>query len=61
MAREGDNYNDAYYVPIKTGSGRIIVETNNFGQAATISLGLLTCQCNTFIQTSRPGSIETIK
>ena len=30
MAREGDNYNDEYYVPIKNGSGRGIVEPNIF-------------------------------
>ena len=61
MDREGDNDNDEYYVPIKTKLGRIIVNPNSFGQAAAIALGILTFQCNTFLQTSRPGSIETIK
>ena len=32
-----------------------------FLQAAAISLGILTCQCNDFLQNSRPGLIETIK
>ena len=41
--------------------GRIFVTPNSFGQAAAIALGILTFQCNTFLQTSRPGSIETIK
>ena len=61
MAREGDNYNDYYYVPIQTGSDRRIVKTNRFGQSYTIALGILTFQYNYFLQTSRPGSIETIK
>ena len=61
MARGGDNDNYSCYVPIQTISGQIIVNPDRFGQAAAISLGLLTCQCNTFLQTSRPGSIETIK
>ena len=61
MAQEGDNENDEYYVPIQTRSGQIIVKTNRFGQAAAIALGLLTCQCNAFLQNLRPISIETIK
>ena len=61
MAREGDNDNDKYYVPIQTRSSRRIVQPNHFGQASAISLGLLTFQCNAFLQTLRPGSIETIK
>ena len=61
MDREGDNDNDKYYVPIQTRSGRRIVKPNCFGQAAAISLGLLTFQCNTFLQTLQPGSIDTIK
>ena len=51
MAREGDNDNDEYYVPIRTRSVRIIFKTNIFGQAAAIALGLLTFQCNAFLQT----------
>ena len=61
MVRERDNDNDEYYVPIKTRSGWRIVNSNPFGQASEIAIGLLTCQCNDFLQTSRPGSIETIK
>ena len=61
MDREGDNDNDKYYVPIQTRSGRIIVNPNRFGQAAAIALGLLTFQCNAFLQTLQPGSIDTIK
>ena len=61
MAWEGDNYNGEYYVLIQTRSGRKIVKTNRFGQAAVISLGLLTFQLNAFLQNSRSGSIETIK
>ena len=41
--------------------GKIIVKPNPFGQAAAISLGLLTCQYNAYLQTSGPGSIEIIK
>ena len=61
MDREGDNDNNEYYELIQTRSSLIIVKPNRFGQAAAISLGLLTCQCNAFLQTSLPGSIETIK
>ena len=61
MAQEGDNDNDEYYIPIQTISGRIFVKPNQFGQATAISLGLLTCQYNDFLQTSRQGSIEDIK
>ena len=61
MAREGDNDNGEYYVPIQTRLGRIIVNPNGFVQSSAISLGLLTFQWNAFLQTSRPGSIETIK
>ena len=60
MAREGDNYNDEYYVPIKTRLGQIIVESNCFRQAASIALGILTFQQNDLLKTSRLGSIETI-
>ena len=61
MAREGDNYNDEYYVPIKTRLVRRIFKPNSFVLADAIELGLLTCQCNSFLKTSRPGPIETIK
>ena len=61
MDREGDNYNDEYYVRIKTISGRRIVNQNCFEQSAAIALCILTCQCIAFLQTSRPGSIETTK
>ena len=61
MAREGDNGDDEYYVPIQTISVERIVKTNRVGQASAIALGLLTCQCNAFLQTSIPGSIETTK
>ena len=61
MAREGDNDNGNYYLPIQTISCQITAKTNRFVQAAAISLGILTCQCNSFLQTSVPGSIETIK
>ena len=39
----------------------MIVKPNRFGQAAEIALGILTFQFNAFLQSSRPGSIETIK
>ena len=55
MAREGDNDNDEYYILIQTRSGRRINKPNRFGQAAAIALGLLTFQCNAFLQNSRPG------
>ena len=61
MAREGDNDNGEYYVPIQTRLGRRIVKPNRFGQEAAILLGLLTYQCNGLLQISRPGSIEAIK
>ena len=61
MAQEGDNNNDEYYVPIQTKLGRIIVKPDRFRQETTIALGILTCQCNDFFQTSRPCSIEIIK
>ena len=61
MSHEGDNENIEYYVPIQTRSGIMIVEPNRFRQETAIALGLLTLQCNTFLQTSRPVSIETIK
>ena len=61
MDQEGDNDNDKYYVPIQIISGQRIFKPNCFGQAAAISLGLLTFQCNTFPQTLQPGSIDTIK
>ena len=61
MDREGDNENDKYYAPIRNRSGRRIVKPNCFGQASAIALSILTCQCNSFLQTSQPGSIETIK
>ena len=57
MDREGDKDNDEYYVPIKNLSGRRFVKPNRFEQADAIALGLLTCQCNAFLQTSLPGSI----
>ena len=50
MAREGDNDNDEYYVPIQTRLGRRIVNPNCFGQSAAISLGLLNFQFNAFLQ-----------
>ena len=59
MVQEGDNENDKYYVSIKTISGWRIVKPNLFGQASEIAIGVLTCQYNSFLQTSRPGSIET--
>ena len=40
MDREGDKWNDEYYVLIQTRSGWIIVKPNRFDQASTISLGL---------------------
>ena len=46
---------------MQTRSGQVIVNPNRFGQAATIVLCLLTCQCNAFLKPLRPGSIETIK
>ena len=61
MARNVDNDNYKYYVPIQTRSGRRIVKPNCFGQVATIALDLLTFKFNAFLQNSRPGSIETIK
>ena len=61
MDQEGDNENDEYYVLIKTRSGRIITNPNRFWQAASLALGLSTFQCNDLPQTSRPGSIETIR
>ena len=61
MDREGDNDNDKYYVPIQTRSGQRTVKPNRFGKAATIALDLLTFQCNTFLKTLQPGSIDTIK
>ena len=61
MAREGDNDNDKYYVPIQNISGRRIVKPNRFGQAAAIALGLLTFQCDAFLQTLQTGSVDTIK
>ena len=61
MALEGDDDNNDYYVPIQTRSGRKIVKPTRFGQGIAIALGLLTCQCSAFLQTSRPGSMETIK
>ena len=57
MAREVDNENDEYYVLIQTKLGGIIIKTNRFRQAAAIAIGILTCQCNAFLKTSRPGSI----
>ena len=60
MTLEGDNDNPEYFVPIQTRSGRRIVKPNRFGQAAAISLGILTFQCNAFLKTPRPGLIETI-
>ena len=40
---------------------RRIFNKNIFGKASAIEIGLLTCQGNYFLQTSQPGSIETIK
>ena len=60
MDQEGDNENDEYYVLIQTRLVQRIVKPNRFGQASAIALGLFTCQCNAFLKTSRPGSIETI-
>ena len=60
MDRDGDNYNDEYYVPIQTISGSRIIKPNRFGKAAAIVIGLLTCQWNSSQQTSRPGSIKNI-
>ena len=40
MDQEEDNYNVEYYVPIKTRLGQIIVNPNNFEQAAAIALGI---------------------
>ena len=61
MDQQGYNDNDEHYVPIQTRLSRRLNKPNRFVQAAAIALGLLTCQCNAFLQTSRPGSIETIK
>ena len=61
MAQEGDNYNDDYYLLIQTRSNQIIFKPDSSGQASSIALGILTCQFNAFLQTSRPGSIEIIK
>ena len=61
MTREGDNENAEYYVPIQTRSCQRIFKPNCFLQASAISLGILTCQYNAFLKTSRPGLIETIK
>ena len=61
MAQEGNNDSNEYYVPMRTILGRRIVKPKRFGQAAAISLGILNCQCNDFLQTPQPGSIETIK
>ena len=58
MTLEVDNDNDEYYVLIQTILVRIIVRSNIFGQATAISIGLLTCQWNAFLQTLRTGSIE---
>ena len=52
MAREGDNDNDKYFVPIKTRSGLRIIKPICFGQAAAIVLGLLTFQCTAFMKSS---------
>ena len=54
MAQGGDNYNDEYYVLIKTRSSQMIVQLNRIVQADAIALGLLTCKLNVFLQTSRP-------
>ena len=35
------------------------VKPNRFGKKAAITLFLLSCQCNDFLQTSQPASIET--
>ena len=61
MSRQGDNDNDEYYVLIQTILGRRIFKLNIFGQSAAIALGIFTCRYNDFLQTSRTGSIETIK
>ena len=61
MYLERDNDNDEYYVPIKTRLGQINFNPNCFGQVAAIALGLLTCQFNSLLKTSRPGSIEPSK
>ena len=61
MVWEGDNYNDEYNVPIQTSSIQRIVNPNIFIQEASIALGVLTLHYNALLQTSRPGSIETIK
>ena len=57
MAQERDNDNGEYYETIQTISDRVIFKPDRFGKASEIALGLLTCQCNDFLQTSRPGSI----
>ena len=44
MAREGDNDNYEYNVPIQTISGQRIGKPNRFVQAAAIALDILTCQ-----------------
>ena len=44
MAREGDNENGEYYVPIQVRSGIRIVKPNISGQEYEIALGILTCQ-----------------
>ena len=36
-------------------------QPNRLVQAAAIAFGILICQCNAFLQTSRPVLIETIK
>ena len=41
--------------------GRRIIKPNRFRQAITIALVILTCQCNSFLKTSRPSSIKSIK
>ena len=61
MDQEGDNNNDEYYVPIQNRSDRRIFRPNSFGQADTISPGLLTFQFNALLKNSRLGSIQTIK
>ena len=61
MAQEGDNGNNEYFVLIQTRLGRGIFKPNHFVQVSEIAIGLLACQCNNFLQASRPGSIETIK
>ena len=57
MVKEEDKEKDKYYVLTKNISGGRIVKPNRFGQSATIALGILTCQFNTFPQTSRAVSI----